>query len=171
MTKPAPADVLAVGDSGPRADDYRPECEMVLEFVEEVWNARRLHKVTDFMHRDLFLHTVGDRTVLRPDGYQKDLLAQIAPFPDARFEIRDVQANYAERYAGLRVAVLWVMRGEYRGVADFGPLTGKPVDLLGVSQFLVQNGRIVREVRVFDQISLRAQINGHESSFADTNIY
>ncbi|ATY12295.1 hypothetical protein CU254_18845 [Amycolatopsis sp. AA4] len=171
MTKPAPADVLAAGDSGPRPDEHRPECEMVLEFVEEVWNARRLHKVADFMHRDLFLHTVGDRTVLRPDGYQKDLLAQIAPFPDARFEIRDVQANDAARYAGLRIAVLWVMRGTYRGVADFGPLTGKPVELLGVSQFLVQNGRIVREVRVFDQISLRAQINSHESSFADTNIY
>ncbi|MEU0462914.1 ester cyclase [Amycolatopsis sp. NPDC006131] len=171
MTKPAPADVLTAGDSGPRPDDHRPECEMVLEFIEEVWNARRLHKVTDFMPRDLFLHTIGDRTVLRPDGYQRDLLTQIAPFPDARFEVRDIQTNYAERYAGLRIAVLWVMKGSYRGVPEFGPLTGQPVDLLGVSQFLVQGGRITREIRVFDQIALRAQINSHESSFTDTNIY
>ncbi|MBB4683427.1 nuclear transport factor 2 family protein [Amycolatopsis jiangsuensis] len=171
MTAPAPADVLAVGDSGPRADDFRPECEMVLEFIEEVWNARRLHKVTDYMPRDLFLHTVGDRTVIRPDGYQRDLLAQVAPFPDARFEVRDVQTNQAGRYGGLRIAVVWVMKGSYRGVADFGPLTGRPVDLMGISQFLVQQGRIVREVRVFDQLALRAQINSHESSFTDTNIY
>ena len=56
---PAPVDVLAEGDSGPRADDYRPECEMVLEFVDEVWNHRRLQSVTDFMVRDLVLQTVG----------------------------------------------------------------------------------------------------------------
>lgn len=173
MTEPAPADVLAAGDSGPRPDDHRAECEMVLEFVEEVWNRRRLHRVTDFMERDLFLHTVGDTTVVRPDGYQRDLLRLVAPFPDARFAVRDVQANFAERYAGLRVALLWTMHGVYCGSADFGPLTDAPVDLLGVSQFLVQRGRIVREVRVFDEIALRAQIDGTrgDHEFTDTNIY
>lgn len=173
MLKPAPQDVLAVGDSGPRPDEFRPECEMVLEFVEEVWNRRRYQKVNDFMVRDLFLHTVGDRTVLRPDGYQRDLLALVAPFPNARFEIRDVQTHHAERYAGLRVAVLWTMHGTYHGTPAFGPLTNAPVVLLGVSQFLVQGGRIVREVRVFDEIALRAQINGTrgDAEFTDTNIY
>ena len=33
-----------------------------------------------------------------------------------------------------------------------------PVDVLGVSQFLVQSGRIVREMRLFDEIALRTQI-------------
>ena len=73
--------------------------------------------------------------------------------------MRDVQTNYAERYAGLRIAVLWQMKGTYRGAPDFGPLTHQPVDLMGISQFLVQDGRIVREIRVYDQIGLRAQIN------------
>jgi predicted ester cyclase len=173
MTKPAPADVLTAGDSGPRPDDFRPECEMVLEFVEEVWNQRRLNKVPDYMERDLFLHTVGDVTVVRPDGYQRDLLSLVAPFPDARFAVRDVQTNHAERYAGLRVAVMWTMQGTYHGVPAFGQLTNAPIELLGVSQFLVQRGRIVREVRVFDEIALRAQINSTRGdlAFTETNIY
>lgn len=173
MLSPAPSDVLAVGDSGARPDAFRPECEMVLELIDEVWNHRRLHRLTDFAVRDLFLHTVGDRTVVRPDGYQRDLLALVAPFPDARFEIRDVQTHHAERYAGLRVAVVWTMHGTYRGTPAFGPLTGAPITLLGISQFLVQNGRVVRETRVFDEIALRAQINGtrNDIAFADTNIY
>ncbi|MEP6648649.1 MAG: ester cyclase, partial [Lapillicoccus sp.] len=157
---PAPADVLAEGDSGPRPDEYRTECEMVLEFVDEVWNHRRLNRVGDFMVRDLVLQTVGDTTVIRPDGYQRDLLDLVAPFPDARFVVRDVQTNRAERYAGLRIAVLWQMKGTYRGAPTFGALTHQPVDLMGVSQFLVQEGRIVREIRVYDQLGLRAQING-----------
>jgi predicted ester cyclase len=173
MLKPAPSDVLTAGDSGPRADDHRPECEMVLEFMAEVWNARRYQKVSDYMVRDLFLHTVGDQTIVRPDGYQRDLLALVAPFPDAQFAVRDVQTHYAERYAGLRIAVLWTMHGTYRGTPAFGPLTNRPVDLLGVSQFLVQDGRIVREVRVFDEIALRAQINATrgDGEFTETNIY
>jgi predicted ester cyclase len=173
MTKPAPSDVLSVGDSGPRPDDFRPESEMVLEFIEELWNQRRLNKLPQYMERDVFLHTVGDVSVVRPDGYQRDLLRLIAPFPDARFSVRDVQTNYAERYAGLRIAVMWTLHGTYHGAADFGPLTGKPVDLLGVSQFLVQNGRIVREIRVYDEIALRAQINAArgDGEFTETNIY
>jgi len=173
MTEEPPKDVLLAGVSGPRPDDFRPECEMVLEFVEEVWTRRRLHRVHDFMVRDLFLHTVGDRTVIRPERYQSDLLAMVGPFPDARFAVRDVQTNHAERYAGLRVAVLWTMHGTYRGTPVFGPLTGSPVTLLGVSQFLVQRGRIVREVRVYDEIALRAQINSTREDGAQVaaNIY
>jgi hypothetical protein len=112
------------------------------------------------MVRDLVLHTVGDTTVIRPDGYQRDFLDLVAPFPDAAFAVRDVQTNYAERYAGLRIAVLWQMKGTYRGAPTFGTQTYQPVDLMGVSQFLVQGGRIVREIRVYDQLGLRAQING-----------
>ena len=103
---------------------------------------------------------------------RRDLLALVAPFPDARFEVRDVQTNRAERYAGLRIAVTWVMRGTYRGTPAYGPLTGAEVELLGVSQFLVQDGRIVKEVRVYDEIALRAQIDaGRSDEFTDTNIY
>jgi SnoaL-like polyketide cyclase len=173
MTKPAPTDVLTVGDSGPRPDEYRPECEMVLEFIEQVWNRRRLHKVPEFMERDLFLHTVGDRSLVRPDGYQRELLSLIAPSPDAQFAVRDLQTHYAERYAGLRVAVLWVMHGTYHGAPVFGPLTNGGIDLLGVSQFLIQRGRIVREMRLYDEIALRAQINATRGdvAFTDTNIY
>ncbi|HET9872819.1 MAG TPA: ester cyclase [Propionibacteriaceae bacterium] len=173
MTQPAPVDVLAAGDSGPRSDDYRPEAQLVLEFVERVWNGRELEKVHDFMIRDLFLHDVGYRTWIRPEGYKRSLLRLLAPFPTASFEVRDLQTNYDERYGGLRIAVLWKLVGDYIGVPDFGPLTGARTELLGVSQFLVQRGRIVKEYRVYDQIALRAQINAGrgEQPYLKINIY
>ncbi|CAM5655754.1 hypothetical protein SALBM135S_04952 [Streptomyces alboniger] len=173
MTEEPPKDVLAVGVSGARPDDYRPECEMVLQFIDEVWSQRQLHKVREFMARDLFLHTVGDRTVIRPERYQSDLLSLVGAFPDARFAVRDVQTNFSPRYAGLRVAVTWTMHGTYRGTPAFGPLTGRPVTVLGVSQFLIQKGRIVREYRVYDEISLRAQINSTrgDGPEVEANIY
>ncbi len=173
FTQPAQPDVTAVGDSGPRPDDFRPEVEMVLEFIQRVWNDRELEKVDDFWIRDLVLHTVGHRTIIRPEGYRRALLRLIRPFPAGQFEVRDVQTNFDPRYAGLRIAVLWKLSGSYNGAADFGPLTGSPIDLLGVSQFLVQNGRIVREVRVYDEIALRTQIAARrgDEPYTGANIY
>lgn len=173
LVGPAPVDVIAAGDSGPRPDDHRPEVEMVLEFIDRVWNNRDLEKVGDFMARDLVLHTIGHRTLIRPEGYRRALLKMLQPFPSGTFEIRDVVTNDAPRYAGLRVAVTWKFTGSYNGRPDFGPLTNAPVDILGVSQFLIQSGRIVREIRIYDEIALRAQINGSrgDTTFVSTNIY
>lgn len=173
MTAPPPADVLAVGDSGPRPDDFRAEAAMVLEFIDRVWNGRDLHLVEQYWIRDLVLHTIGHRTILRPEGYRRALLGMIRAFPAGHFELRDVVTNSSPRYAGLRIAVTWVFRGHYNGVADFGPLTDSPVDVLGVSQFLVQEGRIVREVRIYDEIAVRAQIAARrgDNPYASRNIY
>jgi predicted ester cyclase len=173
MTQAPPADVLAAGDSGPRPDDFRPEASMVLEMVERVWNGRDLHAVEDYFVRDLTLHTVGYRTAIRPENYRRALLGMLRPFPTGHFEVRDVATNSAARYAGLRVAVTWVYKGLYNGVADFGPLTGTPVEILGVSQFLVQDGRIVREVRLYDEIAVRTQIavQRGDTPYDSTNIY
>jgi hypothetical protein len=173
LTQPAPTDVIACGDSGPRPDEFRPEVEMVLDFIQRVWNDRELEKVEDFWIRDLVLHTVGNKIVIRPEGYRRALLKLIRPFPAGQFEVRDVQTNFNERYAGLRIAVLWKLTGRYNGTADFGPVTDSPIDLLGVSQFLVQHGRIVREVRVYDEIALRTQIASRrgDEPFVGANIY
>jgi hypothetical protein len=42
LTQPPPQAVLSQGDSGPRPDDYRAECELVLDFIDRVWNQRNL---------------------------------------------------------------------------------------------------------------------------------
>jgi predicted ester cyclase len=164
MTTPAAANVLAVGDSGERPDDHRAEAQMVLEFID---------RVEKFWIRDLVLHTVGYRTWIRPEGYRRSLLHMIRPFPGGKFEVRDVVTHDDPRYAGLRVAVTWVFRGDYYGTPDFGALTNSPVEVLGVSQFLVQNGRLVREVRVYDEIAIRTQIHGRrgDTPYDSRNIY
>jgi predicted ester cyclase len=172
-TEPAPDDPIVAGDSGPRPDDYRPEVETVLEMIQTVWNERDLQKVEKYFQRDLVLQTVGNRVVIRPEGYRRALLRFLESFPGGHFEVRDIQANYDVRYAGLRVAVTWKFVGDYNGVANYGPLTGKPVDVLGISQFTLHQGAIVKEVRIWDDIALRAQIAGSrgDEPVGPSNIY
>lgn len=173
MTRPPLPDITREGDSGPRPDDFRPEVEMVLEFLERVWNQRELEQVQGFWERDLVLHDIGDRTVIRPEGYRRSLLTLLRRFPAATFQWRDVQTHHDERYAGLRVAVTWKMDGVYDGLPDYGPLTGSAVEVLGVSQFLVQRGRLVREVRLYDDLAIRTQILSArgDTAYDSPNIY
>lgn len=172
-TESAPADPIAIGDSGPRPDDHRTEVELVIDMIQTVWNERDLQKVERYFLRDLVLLTVGDRTVIRPEGYRRALLRFLESFPGGQFEIRDIQTNYDVRYAGLRVAVTWKFVGDYMGRPNYGPLTGKPVDVLGISQFTFHQGALVKEVRLWDDIALRAQIAGMrgDEPVGPSNIY
>lgn len=156
---PTPVNVIAEGESGPRADDFGPEVRAVLEMIEQVWNDRNFKRVEEFFVRDLVLHTVGSEMIIRPEGYRRQLLRFLDAFPGGRFEVRDIQAHHDPRYAGLRIAVTWKFRGDYNGRARYGALTGQPVEILGISQFLVQQGRIVREVKLWDDIAVWTQIN------------
>jgi predicted ester cyclase len=173
MLDAAPADVLIAGVSGPRPDDHRPEEQMVLEMIETVWNQRELKQVEEFWIRDLVLNTVGDRTIVRPEGYRRALLRMLRPFPGGTFGILDVATNHAVRYGGLRVAVTWKFCGTYDGAPEFGALTGTPIQVLGTSQFLIQSGRIVKETRIYDDIATRAQIASArgDDPYRSENIY
>ncbi|WP_169580558.1 ester cyclase [Microbacterium thalassium] len=159
-TRPAPVDPIVFGDSGARPDDHRSEVERVLEMIERVWNQRDLQKVESYFDRDLTLVTVGNRLIIRPEGYRRALLGFLESFPGGRFEVRDIQTNYDVRYAGLRVAVTWKFVGDYTGKPAYGAVTGRPVDVLGISQFTFHGGALVKEVRIWDDIALRAQIAG-----------
>ncbi|ANE04655.1 ester cyclase [Corynebacterium crudilactis] len=154
----APSDVLSVGDSGPRENDYPEECQMVLEMIKNVWSRRNFKSMSKYFDRDVILHSVGDKTVVRPKAYQEDLLHLVSGFPGCEFEVRDVQANFETRYGGLRVAVAWKLKGNYSGVDIFGELSGQDIEILGVSQFQIHDQKIIREVRVFDWVGVLAQI-------------
>jgi predicted ester cyclase len=141
--------------------------------IQTVWNDRDLQKVEKYFERDLVLITAGNRLVIRPEGYRRALLRFLEAFPAGQFEIRDIQTNYDVRYAGLRVAVVWKFVGDYSGVPLYGPRTGKPVDVLGISQFTFHKGALVKEVRIYDDIALRTQIAATrgDEPVAPSNIY
>ncbi|MFJ4223395.1 ester cyclase [Microbacterium sp. NPDC089695] len=170
---PAPADVLAHGDSGERPDDHRDACELVLNLIDTVWNGHDFRAVNELMVRDLFLHSSGAATYIRPQGYQRETLRLLSAFPTARFEVRDIQVHDSVPHGGIRVAAMWKMTGRYDGQPDFGAVTGSDVDLLGVSHFLVHDGRVLRERRIVDEIALRSQINAArgDEPVPDANIY
>lgn len=152
-TDPTVAGVSGVRTPGPAEDD----CRRAVELVETLWNQHRLDRVADFYHRDVVLRTSRGRTLQGQLQLSTETLDVLQAFPDARMRVLDVCAHEAPR-AGRRTTVIWLLEGTYTGHAVYGPLTGQPVQLLGASQFLVEDGLVHREYRVYDELALRVQI-------------
>lgn len=154
-----PYDPLAVGVSGARpAPSDDGAVRRLVESVETLWNQHRLDRVADFYHRDIVLHTSRGRTLQGHQQLSTETLDLLSAFPDARMRVLDVCAHHAPR-PGQRVTIVWLLDGTYTGYAVYGPPTGLPVQLLGASQFLVEDGLVRREYRVYDELALRVQID------------
>ena len=113
------------------------------------------------------------RRVMQIANFQMEIMSLLAAFPDGIMEIRDLVVNESEDL-GIRVGVIWLMRGTYSGSPVYGTSNGAPVNILGSSHFEIRRGKIIREYRIFDEIAVIAQIikggNGWKSPFPNLAI-
>jgi predicted ester cyclase len=151
------SDPVRHGISGPRPPRHEAECRMVAEMFERVWNQRLLDEVPRYFADTVVIQTVRLRRAMGIAPFQNEVIDLLAAFPDGQVELRDFSAHRSPDL-GLRVAVIWVLRGTYSGVPAYGPVNGAPVALLGASHFEFRRGRIIREWRMYDEIAALAQI-------------
>ncbi|MEO8716345.1 MAG: ester cyclase, partial [Acetobacteraceae bacterium] len=113
--------------------------------------------VTKYVSERIVCHTVRMRRVQNITPYQMEIINLLATFPDGRIEVRDIVVSESTEL-GTRIAVIWVLRGSYRGVPTYGPVTDSPIHILGASHFELREGKILREWRIFDEVAVLAQI-------------
>jgi predicted ester cyclase len=154
-------DPFVEGVSGVRPRRFERECRLVQGYFDEVWNARRFDRTAVYTSQQIVCHTVRMRRVQGIQAYQFDLIDLIAAIPDAKIELRDLAVNDSPDL-GLRLAAVWLLRGTYSGVPAYGPVNRAPVALLGASHFELQDGKILREWRVYDEVAAMAQIAAAE---------
>ncbi len=148
---------LVEGISGRRPEAGTDECRWIADMFEQVWNQRLFDRVPDWFSDTIACQTVRMRRVMQVAPFQLELMSLLSAFPDARVEIRDFAVNRSADL-GLRVGVIWLLRGTYGGSPVYGPVNKAPVRILGASSFEIRRGRIIREWRIYDEIAIIAQI-------------
>lgn len=152
-----PAEPLRRGATGERPGEGDGEDQIVLSMIDEVWNGHLGQLVGHYVDRNVVIDGTRYRTYAREDGYKDQLDHLFAPFPDARVDCYDVALN-VDPFHGTRVSVMWVLRGSYCGVPQYGPVTNSAVEILGISHFLMRGEKIQREWRVYDELAVLSQI-------------
>jgi len=153
------------GVSGERPKRFERECALVQGMFDEVWNQRLFNRVPTYFDRQIVCQTTRLRRTQGIDPFQIELIDLLASFPDFKVEVRDIVVLDGPEN-GLRIAVLWLLRGTYSGVPTYGPITRTPVNVLGISHFELKDGRILREFRLIDEIAILAQIHAGRMAIA-----
>jgi steroid delta-isomerase-like uncharacterized protein len=74
-------------------------------------------------------------------------------FPDLRATVEDVIAE------GEKVVTRWTIRGTHEGeIEEFGPPTGRQVEIEGITIHRIESGKIVEEWERYDNLGIMQQL-------------
>lgn len=141
---------------------FEPE-NFIKRAMHEVWNWRLLNKVRDYFAETVDLQSASKRSITGWNDYQAYVLSLLAPFPDLRI-IPEHFCSLSNEPSSYRTATRWRMHGTHTGFGIYGAPTGQPIEIIGVSHHLIQDGKIQREWTLFDEFELLKQIHRPESA-------
>jgi predicted ester cyclase len=136
-----------------RPDETLEDC--FAHLLHDIWNRRRLDLLKSMYAANVVAHVAGGREIIGVDGLTYFLIQMLAAFPNASFKLE--YFSHSEETDGTLVAIRWSLRANHGGDGLFGPPTGKPVYVLGISHFRLEDGRIAEEWTLFDEIAILCQ--------------
>ncbi len=154
-----------------RPGRYRPqiqpgaEVEFVVAGYRRLWQDKATAAVRTLYFQGATLSVPGGEIAYGHVDIDRFYLGYLASFPDAVLSIDSAIVN---RDSGQppRVALRWSLRGTHSGFGHFGPPTGAPVFIMGMSHMYIVHGQISQEWMLTDEVSIWKQIIAHTESKA-----
>jgi steroid delta-isomerase-like uncharacterized protein len=118
------------------------------EFVSQ----RNPDALEEVYSADSVLHE-PDQDLQGLEEVKQYLSMYISAFPDLNVTVEDVIAE------GEQVVTRWTIRGTHQGeIEEFGPPTGKQIELEGITIHRIEDGKIAEEWERFDNLSIMQQL-------------
>lgn len=129
---------------------------LLREFFEEVWNAGNVAACDRFLAPTYVVHhDPGDPwhgKTLDLQGFKDRVSQSRAPFPDQRFEIRELVGK------GDVIACSWLWNGTHLGQLAHFPPTGRLLTMSGITLYYFDATRITGHWQVADRLSIVQQL-------------
>lgn len=137
-------------------DGFDPD-RFVRALFDRLWN-RHDHAALDQCYVEGFaFEGPTDRAFVGAAAYRALLQSVAATFPDLALNVDEVYWMGNDRDGHL-VATRWSAQATHGGDALYGPATGRPVQIWGITQHEIRHGRIAREWMLFNELDLMMQI-------------
>ena len=138
--------------TGEPSYDLEANKALVLQALDEIWNAHNLEAIDEFMAPNYVHHDPELRMAQDINGFKAFVSAALAAFPDFH-STPDVILAERDRVAG-HFTVEGTQLGEYRGI----PPTGNEVSFTGIVFFRIEDGKIAETWWSLDVLSLLRQL-------------
>lgn len=122
-----------------------------------IWNRRSLREVRRVYAPSLRFRGSTGRAFGGRGEYQSFILSFLALFPDLTARVDDIywMGNDADGYL---VSTRWSMQGTHRGMGIYGAPSGRRVQLWGITQQEIKDGKIQKEWMLFNEFDVMMQI-------------
>jgi steroid delta-isomerase-like uncharacterized protein len=118
----------------------------------EIVNRRDLDAIQEFYAPDLVWHE-PDQDIHGSEEAKRFLATYFRAFPDLTHAVEDVIAEAD------KVVTRYTLSGTHRGeTEEFGPPTGKHIELEGITIHRIEDGKIVEEWERYDNLSVLQQL-------------
>ena len=141
----------------PKQDTIFDIEDFVRRSLYEIWNWRLLNKIDDYYVVNYWGFVSTNRQLYGLGDLKAYILSLLAAFPDAAVHVDHI-CWLGDNERGYRVAVRWTLAGTHGGPGHYGEPTGKRVRLMGISHYIVKDGKFVQERTVFDEFALLKKI-------------
>jgi hypothetical protein len=142
-----------------------PDVALVTAGYHRLWQDKATAAVRDLYFHGASLAGPGGDLCYGHADIDRFYLGYLASFPDAELAIHSAFVNHDPGQPP-RVAVRWALRGSHTGFGHFGPPTGAPVYVMGLSHLHIVGGRVRQEWMVTDEVAIWKQIIAHTESRA-----
>ena len=154
FTKPAmpaaPAPYVSFIDEDALAQNYAA-------LYRGLWMRGDMAQLTVNCHENVIAATPGGQTQVGIKAVSQFWAALVSSFSDVRFEIEHLVAN--ERLGrATSIAMRWRVHAVHTGDSRYGVPSGRPVEVMGISHADVEQGRIVREWVLMDDVAIWMQV-------------
>ena len=134
----------------------------VRDHFNELWNRRNIEALTANCAPSFSFQGPTNRTFSGLAPMREFAQAIAGPFTDMEWRMDEVywMGNDSEGYL---TSERWSAAGVHAKPGIYGPPTGQPVQIWGITQHEIKDGRIVREWTLFNELDLMMQIAARAS--------
>ncbi len=125
---------------------------LMSRFLEEVFNKKNLAAIDEFIAPNQIDHTLPPFLPTTPEGTKRAIDMFLKAFPDMHLTIEDMIAE------GDKVVIRYTSRGSQRGAFMGIPPTGKQMTVSSIIIARIEDGKIVEEWGLDDQMGMLQQL-------------
>ena len=130
---------------------------LIRRSVQEIFNWRMIGKVDDYFDEQYFHRGCRNLDYSGQAEYKKLLLQWLSLFPDAQLIIEDIYYNGNVK-DGYRSSTRWKMVGTHLGNGIYGPPTGLRVEIMGITNHTIKQGKFVEALSVYADLETAVRI-------------
>lgn len=124
---------------------------------QNIWNRRNFGAIDRVYRPNVVVQGSTGRLYRGTGQLRSFILSMVAMFPDISLQVNDLywMGNPEE---GFQVSIRWGAQGTHRGNGPYGEPTAREVNLWGISQWKMKDGRVEQEWMMFNEFGILQQI-------------